>query len=183
MNGEQQFQDQPGIPASPHASVAATDTCLEGFEFDSTSDVWRLSDRGGLHVKKIRAWYSSKLQEGLIGTLRHFARTKTMNTCRFTVVVLCHYANHFRPNGGISEWRVADLANYRAHVQAEFGYEGYMTKLRSFLKAWYALRFPGPTKDVIDALREMRLKNHEVGRAIRRMDSEDGPSTSPRCMD
>jgi hypothetical protein len=175
MSGEELFPDRSEKSDNTHASSATTDTSLEGSEFDSASGVWRLSDRSEMDVEQVRPLFASELQAGLNGTLRHLARTKSPSTCKFAVQALCDYARRISPDAPIAAWRTVDLANYREHLKAEFGHEQYMTKLRAFLKAWYALRFPGPTAEVIDALTAMRIKELERGRAIRRMEPDDGP--------
>lgn len=175
MNGKAAFPDGSEERDGTGAWSATTDTSLEGSEFDSTSDVWRLSDRARLDVDQVRSHFAAELQVGLNGTLRHLARTKSPSTCKFAVQVLCHYASHISPDTPIVAWRSADLANYRGHLDAEFGHEQYMNKLRAFVKAWYALRLPGPTAEVIDSLKAMRIKGSESGRAIRRMEPDDGP--------
>ncbi|MEO8023563.1 site-specific integrase [Polaromonas sp.] len=67
------------------------------------------------------------------------------------------------------------MQNYRGQLVLRFGNEGYLIRLRFFLKTWHSLGYPGVHRDVYEVLTGMSLKNSEVGRAVRSMDPEKGP--------
>jgi hypothetical protein len=59
----------------------------------------------------------------------------------------------------------------------------YLSRLRSYLRHWYHLGYPGVDQAVYAALEEMRLEQPEGGRAVRRMDPKTGPLTQQEQAD
>lgn len=66
-----------------------------------------------------------------------------------------------------------DLLNYRAALSREK--EWYLGHLRSVLKKWHALGYPGISDDAIALMNEIRIRGQEKGKAVLTMDIEDGP--------
>jgi integrase len=148
---------------------------LGGEVFDLHSDEWKLSARVTLGVAQLRALVAPTLLEGLIMTLCYYARNRTPATCKFVRQSLKNYANCMSPNQTIASWRPVDIQNYRELLNRRFGEEQYLIQLRSFLKTWYVLRYPGVDRRVFEALKEMVLKKKDAGRAVRSMDPNQGP--------
>lgn len=148
---------------------------LHGEAFDIYADEWKLSTRVTLKIAQLKALVVPELRDGLTMTLCHNARNKSPSTCILQSTVLRDYAKHINPGKHIATWRVVDLQNYREQLIQRFGHEGYLRTLRAFLKDWYSLRYAGIDRKVYEALKEMTLKGHESGRAVRTMDPKKGP--------
>lgn len=148
---------------------------LRGEDFDVHADKWKLNTRITLKVAPLRALMAPVLQEGLTMTLCHFARNYSPGVLTVLSTVLKDYAKRVKPGKTIADWRVVDLQNYRETLIQRFGHEGYLIKLRSFLKTWHDLRYPGMDRKVYEVLKEMTLKGPEAGRAVRSMDPYEGP--------
>ena len=108
-------------------------------------------------------------------TLCYYARNRTPGTCQFVRRSLTNYASCISPDQTVDSWRTVDLQNYREILNQRFGEEQYLIQLRSFLKTWYVLRYPGVDRGVFEALKEMVLKKKDAGRAVRSMDPNQGP--------
>lgn len=115
------------------------------------------------------------LLDGLEATLREDARKYATGTLLDIGKALKHYKATMSPTGHIEHWHETDLRNYRVRLRETFGHEDYLIVLRSFLKRWQALRNPGVAADTVKALKGMRLKKRESGRAVRTMDPDQGP--------
>lgn len=148
---------------------------LRGEAFDIHADEWKLSTRVTLKIAHLQALVAPELHDGLTMTMCYTARNKSPSTCIGQSNVLKDYAKHISPGKHIATWRVVDLQNYREQLIQRFGHEGYLKTLRAFLKDWYSLRYPGIDRKVYEALKEMTIKCHESGRAVRTMDPKKGP--------
>ena len=148
---------------------------LHGEAFDIYADEWKLNTRVTLKVAPLRALMPPGLQEGLTMTLCHLARNFSPDMLKNISSALKDYAKRVNPGKTIADWRVVDLQNYRETLIQRFGHEAYLIKLRSFLKTWHDLRYPGVDRKVFEALKEMTIKSPEAGRAVRSMDPEEGP--------
>lgn len=157
------------------AHPSQIEVSLRGEAFDIHADEWKLSTRITLKVNPLRALMAPGLQEGLTMTLCHLARNRAPQGLQQLSTILKDYAKRVNPGKTIADWRVVYLQNYRETLIQRFGHEAYLSRLRSFLKAWHDLRYPGTDRKVYEALKEMTLKGPETGRAVRSMDPEEGP--------
>jgi hypothetical protein len=150
---------------------------------DTREPVWRPDGKHAINVGAVRDVMGEELSLGFEATLRSFVRTHARHTIDRFLFALLHYRRTVFPDASLSRWSVEDLRNYRSRLIEEFGHEGQLIKLRSFLKHWYALRMPGVGKDVYGELEEMRLKGAEAGRVVRTMDPKRGPLTEQEQAD
>lgn len=157
------------------ARPSQIEVSLHGEAFDIYADEWKLNTRITLKVAPLRALMAPGLQVGLTMTLCHLARNRSPTGPRMLSSILKDFAKHVSPGKPIADWRVVDLQNYRETLIQRFGHESYLIKLRSFLKAWYDLRYPGMDRKVYEALNEMTFNGPEKGRAVRSMDPKKGP--------
>lgn len=146
-----------------------------GIEFDAREDWWPIDGRQGISVGPLRALVSPALRDGLELTLRDCARRYSWATISQFCWALRHLQKTIFGADLIGGWRLADLRKYRAALIKEFGHEDYLRHIRSFLTNWHKARHPGVTDELIAALKEMRLKGVEAGRAVRVMDPDKGP--------
>lgn len=147
----------------------------QGETFDIYADEWKLDTRITLKIAPLRALMQPGLQVGLTMTLCHLARNRSPTVLMGLSSALKDYAKCVVPGKTITDWRVVEIQNYRETLIQRFGNEGYLARLRSFLKTWHDLRYPGVDRKVFETLKEMTLKGSEAGRAVRSMDPEEGP--------
>ena len=152
-------------------------TTRDGINFDSREGVWPVDAKNNFDVAELRKRVESSLLEGLNGTLCVMAGKQSASSFNIISAVLRHYQRAIYPDGLIKGWTARDLRNYRVKLVSDFGHEEYLVKLRSFLKLWKVLRYPGVSEDVAKSLKEMSLKGVKTGRAVRTQDPEEGPLT------
>lgn len=154
-----------------------------GIEFDARDDWWPIDGKRRIDAHAMRAIVAPALLAGLEATLKHAATKYAWAT----MLQYCVAVNSFRkvcfPSGKITSWRLADFRRYRAVLLAERGHEDYLRHLRSFLVNWHSGRHPGVSDALISELKQMRLSGAETGRAVRSMDTNDGPLTPDEFHD
>ena len=138
-----------------------------GIEFDASQDVWPIDGTHALDVGDIRGQLALGLQFGLEMTLRESASRYSWSTLDQFRWSLKHFRATQFPEGQITRFRLADMRLYRVALIKAFGHEDYLRHIRSMLVNWQKGRWPGVSKELIDALQEMRLKGVEAGRAVR----------------
>ena len=148
-----------------------------GIEFDAREERWPIDGLREVDVGDMRTLVSPVLLHGLERTLRDAARVYSWPTLNQFRSALRHFKKTIRPDGQIAEWKLADLRRYRAVVMEEYGHEDSLRHLRSLLVNWQKGRYPGVSDELIAALKGMRLKGAEAGRAVRVMDPDKGPLT------
>lgn len=148
-----------------------------GVEFDASEDVWPIDGTHELDVGDIRGQLASGLQFGLEMTLRESATRYSWSTLDQFRWSLRHFRATQFPGGKITHLSLPDMRLYRVALIKAFGHEDYLGHIRSMLVRWHRGRWPGVPKELIDGLREMKLKWGEAGRAVRTMDPEKGPLT------
>lgn len=163
----------PAVLGNPSYMV----TNRAGITFDSREPTWPLGGKLNAHVEGLRKLFGKDLLEGLNGALRDGVQRSAGGTFGLLVNTLRHYHRAMHPNGFVECWDASALRNYRAKLAAEYGNEVKLAILRTFLKRWNALRYPGVPDDVVDALKGMRIKNIEGGRAVRTQDQDNGALT------
>lgn len=150
-------------------------TTRDGISFDSRQRIWPIGAKADVDIGRIRERFDGALLDGLNATLRSLASKHASGTMKGFAHVLLHYHRSMFGRGLVRRWEAVDFRNYRAKLIAEFAHEDYLIKLRSFLKHWKALRYPGVSETAWAAIREMRLKGAPTGRAVRTLDTETGP--------
>ncbi|WP_313570140.1 site-specific integrase [Comamonas terrigena] len=165
--------DSSVIKSDPHK--IEIEKSLHGESFIIHSDRWKISSKVTLSIDKIINRLSPDMHEGAIRTLCHFARNKSPNTCIAIVFSILDYSKSIFSDNVINKWVVSDFYNYRENLMNRFQHENYLIVLRTFLKTWYELRYPGISSEAYVVLDSMRLKRTEIGRAVRTMDPHKGP--------
>lgn len=148
-----------------------------GIEFDAREDWWPIDGKMGIDVQAMRSMVASGLLPGLQATLKHAASKYSWGTMTQYSAALNSFRKACFPSGTITSWRLSDLRRYRSILLNERGQEQHLRHLRSFLLNWHSGRHAGVSDSLVAALKEMRLKTDEVGRAVRSMDPNDGPLT------
>jgi hypothetical protein len=148
-----------------------------GIVFDADADVWPIDGRQSIDVASILKLVSVELLPSLKQTMRKAAQKYAWATLIQYIYALRHLRKSLFQGGAIDRWTAADLTQYRKVLLKEFGHEDYLRHIRSLLVLWYQGRWPGVDKNLIDALKDMRLKGAEAGRAVRTEDADKGPLT------
>ncbi|MDE2290178.1 MAG: hypothetical protein KGK15_18135, partial [Burkholderiales bacterium] len=147
-----------------------------GIEFDPNADVWPIDGRQSIDAAGLWPLVSAELQPGLKQTIRTAAAKYSWATLHQFAFAIRHLRKAMF-DGPVSRWNIADFRQYRDILLKEFGHEDYLRSIRSLLLLWYQGRWPGVDKHLIDALKAMRLKGTQVGRAVRVGDDGKGPLT------
>lgn len=155
-------------------------TCREGHRFDPRQDTWvlreltlevtlrfdemaYLGDDFKIAFKAALVWYA---QNRSVGTVK-----LVHNDCRKLFL-------HKAENTGmpIVELASVDILNYKAHLGRVREYR--LGAITGFLKRWHGLGYAGVTKDAVELLKQLRLKNNLKGVAVATMDPMEGPFTA-----
>jgi len=73
----------------------------------------------------------------------------------------------------ISKIKSEDILNYHAHIGKKREY--YFGTLRSFFNKWHDQGLPGVSRDAIEYLNDLRVKNNPRGTAVATLDPISGP--------
>lgn len=146
-------------------------------EFDAREGWWSIDGKQGIDVESLRSLVAPALLVGLEATLRFASQHYSWSTLHLFTTAVKHFQRACFPAGRILAWKLTDFRKYRALLLAEFGHEDYLRHLRSFLVNWHAGRHAGTSVALMAALKEMRLKGVEAGRAVRSMNTDSGPLT------
>lgn len=143
---------------------------------DTRQDIWTPDGKMKVNVGAVRRKdVAPCLHQGFEGLLRHFVSKLAVSTLSNYLGNIRHYRTSMFGAEPVSRWHVDDLTNYRHKLVKEVGHEQNLINLRSILKTWYALRFPGVEWEIVETIESWRLKGNETGRAVRRMDPDLGP--------
>lgn len=170
--------DQPATeqPANEHEPTEHhIKTRYSNIWVDTRQHIWTPDGKMSVNVGTVRKDVASSLHPGFESLLRHYVSRLAVKTFSSYLDTIRHYRKAMFGTDPISRWHIDDLTNYRNKLVKEVGHEENLIKLRATLKTWCALRLPGVDLEVVEVLESWRLKNHENGRAVRRMDPESGP--------
>jgi hypothetical protein len=145
---------------------------------DTRESIWRLDGKESVNIGSLRNVMHPTLHEGLNGTLRSWAATKSVGTLRSLTGALPHYCATAHNGEPIDQWTKTRFTNYRIKLNEQFASEAYLVTIRSFLKHWLALRLPGIDHAMVDALNDMSLKVPKPGLRVTSMDPQEGPFTT-----
>jgi len=152
-------------------------TTRSGVIFDPHESRWAYRDGcSSISLDFSSLMISSKLLLGMKKTLIWYAEnmspSHTMNMFQF----MKHFFRIMCSNKNLSEVTNVDILNYRAQLNESSRWR--VSSLAGFFKKWYDLRIPGIAKDVVDLLRDIRLKGNDKGVAVLTMDPVMGPFTN-----
>ncbi|MAY34931.1 MAG: DNA breaking-rejoining enzyme [Spongiibacteraceae bacterium] len=139
-------------------------------EFNVESNSWRLNKNISIRVDWISD-INSPLSDSIRNVLAAFAvdyaaeTTKSMN----------YEARSYFLKTGDAKFRVDSLISLRSMLLSTEEYR--LSNIRLFVKKWFELGYPGVDREVVDLLTGWRLKGSEKGKAIKRLDPEEGPLT------
>lgn len=141
----------------------------KGYEFSLNDHIWTLSKDVKINLEPILMLLDDETCEGFIQTLAFYAENFSSH---HTSSNLKCCLSMFRVTG-VSQVDEATLINYRASLTKKN--EWYLGAIRSFLKKWHELGYPGINDDVIKLLKGWRIKGSIKGDAVKRMDPIEGP--------
>ena len=149
-----------GVIFNPNKSRwAYRDGCLTmSMNFSSLNGI---SNQLLLGVKKTLIWYAENMSPSHTVNMFHFMK---------------HFFRIISSNVSLSEVTSVDILNYRSRLGENSRWR--VSSLAGFFKRWYDLKIPGVSKDVVDLLRDIRLKGCNKGAAVLTMDPFIGPFTN-----
>jgi len=153
-----------------HAVLEDARVSRDGREFSLHSPYWQLNK----DVKMAVAW-SKKLQldvsESYLEVLAYYAENYSADHAYNMNGRSCSYFDATGDTG----FNVDSLISYRASLDKTT--EHHLGALRGFIRKWYELGYPGVGDEIVDLLRDWRLRGNEKGRAVSLMDEDVGPLT------
>ena len=142
-----------------------------GYSFRIYDDVWVLDKNTTVYLRQIRDHISGDLLHGFLKTLSFYA----MNLSPGHTSDLADRFLHFFKVTGSAAITEVSLINYRASLTPET--EWYLGKVKTLLRQWHRLGYPGVTDETIQLLDQWRLKGGLKGEVVKRMDPVQGPLT------
>tara|TARA_R110000796_G_scaffold186678_2_gene303582 strand:+ start:6452 stop:8032 length:1581 start_codon:yes stop_codon:yes gene_type:complete len=143
----------------------------KGYSFRLYDDQWILDKNTTVYLRKFRRYISGHVLDGFLKALSFFAR----NLSAGHTAECADRFLHFLKTTGAEEITEVALINYRASLTPDK--ESYLGRMRTLLRKWHQLQYPGVTDEVIQLLDQWRLKGAPKGEVIKRLDPVVGPLT------
>ena len=149
--------------------VRKIETSLAGREFDPAADRWVLSKDITLNTRLVLRRLADPLRDPYRAVMTHFARNYSAHYCNN----LQGFLIFFLRQAGTNLFTTAALLNYRATLDRATEYK--LGCVRTFLKHWDRLGYPGVPAEVIDLLDSWTLRGNPKGAAVKSLDPVKGP--------
>lgn len=174
--------NQTALPHKTSSSallLATTVRTKSGVGFDPSVDRWAYKDEVidvSMNFARLRKGLSDELVDSAKAALCWFAVNRSPGYLLSLFDRFVHFvSNSSRANGILFRITAADFLNYKA--QLDESNEWYLGKLAALLKKWHGLGYPGVDADVLQLLKQLRIKGSIKGVAVLTMDPEQGPYT------
>jgi integrase len=144
--------------------------CLscEGFQFDPSSSLWRLSRTNALNLHWMIDLLDGALLIGAHKTLVFYAQKySAAHTKQMALKLKAFVSFSSDPGAKLSIISAQMLINYRATLNRRTEHD--LGALKGFLKRWMELTSEGVRPEVGSLLRSLRLKGNVKGEAVRLM--------------
>lgn len=142
-----------------------------GYSFRLYDEVWVLDKNTAVYLRQIRDHISGDLLNSFLKTLSFYAINLSPG---HTSDLADRFLHFFKVTGARAITEVS-LINYRASLTPET--EWYLGKVKTLLRQWHRLGYPGVSDEVIQLLDQWRLKGGLKGEVVKRMDPIQGPLT------
>ncbi|MEJ1355673.1 MAG: site-specific integrase [Candidatus Sedimenticola sp. (ex Thyasira tokunagai)] len=139
-------------------------------EFDIDSDSWRLNKNVRVAVK-----WMSKLNSDVASSLKKVMARCAEEYAAETAKSLNDEVRRYFNITGDRLFKIESLISYRARLSRDE--EQKLAKIRMLIRNWSDWGYPGITQEVIDLLDGWRLKGIEKGKAVKSLDTREGPLT------
>jgi integrase len=140
-----------------------------GYWFNETDSAWKLDKDNTVYVSRLFKNLNQMMINGLLQTLIHYAKTMsgshTRNIAENLLLLLT--------NTGAEGINTSLLINFRSELNREN--EWKLGTVRGFLYKWYELGYPGVDEEVVDLLKNWRIRGNIKGDAVKRLDPNEGP--------
>ncbi|HGV3466413.1 TPA: site-specific integrase [Klebsiella michiganensis] len=155
------------VPKAPELVPAKS----KGYYFRLHDPLWMLDKNVTVSVDFIQDYLSDSTLDGCIRTLAFYASNLSPSYTLSTVRLFMHMLR----KTDAREISDTILISYRSILTPDT--EWYMGVIRSFLRQWYRLGYPGVSKDTMRLLDGWTLRGGRRGDAVKRMDPKEGPLT------
>lgn len=142
----------------------------DGRAFNINDDSWKLNKNVVVVVKWI-----SKLKPIVASSLKIVLARFAEEYAAETVRGLNDQARQYFNLTGDCEFLVDSLISYRSSLSRDE--EQKLSKIRILVRNWTKWGYPGVSQEAFEFLDSLRLKGLEKGKAIKRLDPEEGPLT------
>lgn len=153
-------------------AVDANLVSREGYEFRLSDARWRLSKDVTIHVAAISPLLSPDLYLTFRRVLAFYATTTSAG---YAKAALYQCKAYLKSTAGQQPFSVESLVTYRSTLDKKTEY--FLASVRTFIKQWHAMGYPGITDEVIQLLGKWRFRASEQGYAIQSMCPKNGPLT------
>ncbi|QQA60068.1 hypothetical protein JC965_17920 [Aeromonas caviae] len=143
----------------------------KGYFFRLYDSPWILDKNVTFNITTIPNYLSGRTLDSCLRTLAFYASNLSAG---YTMSLLMRFQHMLRETDA-REINETILINYRSMLTPET--EWYLGTIRSFLRRWFKLGYPGVSKDVMRLLDGWVLKGSRKGDAVKRMDPNEGPLT------
>lgn len=150
--------------------MPAPSVSKDGYEFDASSDYWRLNKDVQISLVLPTA-VEADTEAGFRATLRRYAEEAS---AQHTENMVTRFKRFLRDTGALRVTST-NLINWRASLGADEQWQ--LGGLKGFLLAWHDYGFDGVSKEVADLLQGWRIQGNEKGAAVAGGCPETGPLT------
>ncbi|WP_114418022.1 site-specific integrase [Marinospirillum perlucidum] len=141
----------------------------KGYDFSLNDKIWTLSKDIKINLEPVLMLLDDETCEGFIQALAFYAE----NFSAVSASIACRQCLSMMRATGAQQIDSDTLINYRASLTKKN--EWHLGTIRTFLKKWHELGYPGINDDVITLLKGWRIKGCIKGDAVKRMDPIEGP--------
>lgn len=144
----------------------------EGYKFRLGDDRWRLCKDIDIPVSTISPLLSSDQYLTFRRVLAFYAEAASPG-----YVSACYYRckSYLKATAGQAPFSIESFISYRSTLDKNT--EWQLASVRTFIRQWHAMGYPGITDEVIQLLSKWRLAAQEQGYAVQSMCPEAGPLT------
>lgn len=150
-------------------SARNSHTSIAGYVFYEDDSHWQLDKNTKVAVGAVRELLDRDTGAGFVNTLVFYASSLSAGYTKNINEKFLHMLRTI----GVSEINESVLINYRASLSSET--EWHLGTIRTFLKKWHELGYPGVSEDIIEMLYSWTLKGSIKGDVIKRLDPINGP--------
>lgn len=143
-----------------------------GYKFRLGDDKWRLCKDIAVPVSKLKKFLDPELYLNICQVLAFYAVSASSG-----YVSVCYYRCkcYLKATVGQTPFGVESFISYRSRLDKKS--EWKLAAIRTFIKQWHALAYPGISDEVVSSLTKWRLAAAEQGYAVQSMCPESGPLT------
>lgn len=143
----------------------------EGYEVDLYSNYWKLNKDLGFYLDTLPEWLDVDIKRTFRQVLAIYAETCSAS---YTQILFRSFRDYFEWNSSLPVFSPESMISHRSKL---IDREWLLSPIRSFIRTWITLGYPGALAETLKMMEGWRIKGNEKGYAVQSMCPENGPFT------